>query len=65
MDTKERRALAAERARKRRLALVKEAHEAGVEDIEGYVQAVTEAEDGGPVDDMPDDPFLPPGQSLH
>jgi len=62
---KKRRALAAERARKRRLALIEEAHEAGVEDVEGYAQAAMEAEDGGLVADMPDDPFLPPGQSLH
>jgi len=65
MDMKERRARAAERVKKRRLALMEEAYELGVEDVEGYVQAALEAEYGGLVDDMPDDPFLPPGQSLH
>lgn len=65
MDMKKRRARAAERAKKRRLALMEEAYELGIEDVEGYVQATLEAEDGGLVVDMPDDPFLPPGQSLH
>lgn len=65
MDFKERMARAAERAKKRRMAIREEALELGVEDVDAYVQAVIEAEDGPSIDDMQDDPLLPLGQSLH
>lgn len=65
MDFKERMARAAERAKNRRMAIREEALELGVEDVDAYVQAVIEAEDGPSIDDMQDDPLLPLGQSLH
>lgn len=64
-DMKARRAQAAERLEKRRSYLETEARNKGVEDVDGYVRAVLELENGPDVDDMPDDPFLPSGQSLH
>jgi len=62
---KARMAQAAERSKKRRLHLEAEARERGVVDVDGYVRAVLEQEHGPHVEDMPDDPFLPTGQSLH
>ncbi len=66
MDMKERMAQATERRRKRRLHLENEALEKGVEDVATYVAAHMELDfGGGEADDLPDDPFLPSGQSLH
>ena len=64
---KELRALAAQRNKARREHLEAQARERGVKDVEGYVRAVIEAEDGPFFDepDGPSDPFLPAGQSLH
>ncbi|WP_313238903.1 hypothetical protein [Stutzerimonas kunmingensis] len=65
-DIKARMARIAERSKKRRLYLEAEARKRGVDDVDGYVRAVLEMEDGPlGVDDMPDDPLLPIGQSLH
>ena len=64
-DPKTLMARAAERVKARRLALEAEARERGVQDIQGYVRATLELENGPfDVDDMPDDPFLPAGHSL-
>lgn len=51
-DFKARRARAAERNKKRREYLEAEARKRGVEDVDGYVRAVIEMEDGVDVDDM-------------
>ncbi|HCJ30740.1 MAG TPA: hypothetical protein DHV63_15955 [Pseudomonas sp.] len=46
---------AAERNEKRRLHLEAEARKKGIEDVDGYVRAVIEMEDGPfDVDDMPE-----------
>lgn len=69
MKMKERRALAAARLEERRNALEQEALENGVVDVDGYVRARIEPDFGlggaDEVDDMPDDPYLPAGQTLH
>lgn len=64
---KERMARAAQRNKARRERLEAQARERGVADVDGYVRAVIEAEDGPFFDepDGPSDPFLPAGQSLH
>lgn len=53
MDMKERRAQAAERNRKRREYLEEQARQRGVEDVDAYVRAIIEAEDGPFIDDEP------------
>lgn len=64
-DPKTPMARAAERLKARQLALEAEARERGIQDVQGYVRATLELENGAfDVDDMPDDPFLPNGQPL-
>ncbi|MGK9047311.1 hypothetical protein KXR63_08065 [Stutzerimonas chloritidismutans] len=64
-DPKTPMARAAERAKARRIALEAEAHERGIQDVQGFVRAALELENGpSDADDMPDDPFLPAGHSL-
>ncbi len=52
-DFKSRRVQAAERREERRRYLEAEARRRGAKDVDGYVRAVMEGEDGVEIDDMP------------